>query len=79
MPIIQHCSADYDPASKERAPSWELLGPESEQRLREDIHNKAHSLWPPPTAGDNLTFEGGWEERRDQPSALPHLLLAMFL
>lgn len=30
----------------------ELLGPESEQRFREDTH-KAHSLWLPPTAGDN--------------------------
>lgn len=76
MPITQHCSSDYGPASKERAPSWEPLGPESEQRLREDTTSLTVSGLLPLL---ETTSEGGWEDWRDQPSALPHLLLAMFL
>lgn len=44
-PGIQHHSSDYGPAPRERAPSWELLGPESEQRLRDDTQHRVDCLW----------------------------------
>lgn len=81
MSVIQHCSSDYGPASKERAPFLELLGPENEQRLRKDTQRRIHSYWPSSPAGNNFTFEGRRMGGREGPalSALPHLFLAMLL
>lgn len=66
MPVIQHCSSDYALLLK-RGPHLKSCLALRVAEAQEGIHSTELTESGPPTAGDNLTFEGGWEER-DQPS-----------